>query len=119
MLCVPLVIRDKAEGVICVYSTEPSYFSRGDAEFLSALANEGATAIINARAYQALEMADRAKSDFVRMVTHELRSPQSAVQSMLKLLEQGYVGSLAPKQQDLVKRSQRRISFLLAFLPRR
>ncbi|TET75138.1 MAG: GAF domain-containing sensor histidine kinase, partial [Dehalococcoidia bacterium] len=116
MLCVPLLIRGKAEGVICVYGAEAGHFSDSDAEFLSALASEGATAIVNARAYQALEQADRAKSDFVRMVTHELRSPLSAVQSMLRIMEQGYVGSMTSKQQDLVQRSQRRISFLLALV---
>jgi K+-sensing histidine kinase KdpD len=116
MLCVPLRIKGKAEGVICVYCTEPDRFNESDAEFLSALAGEGAIAVENARTYQALEMADRAKSDFVQMVTHELRSPLSAVQSMLRILEQGYVGTITPKQQDLVQRSQRRISFLLALV---
>jgi signal transduction histidine kinase len=116
ILCVPLAIRGKAEGVICVYSAETEAFSESDAEFLSALASGGVTAIENAKAYQALEVADRAKSDFVRMVTHELRSPLSAVQSMLRILEQGYVGSLTAKQQDLVQRSQRRIAFLLALV---
>jgi signal transduction histidine kinase len=116
MLCVPLRIKDKTEGVICVYGTEPDHFSESDAEFLSALASEGAIAIENARTYQALEMADRAKSEFVQMVTHELRSPLSAVQSMLRVLEQGYVGPITSKQQDLIQRSQRRVSFLLALV---
>jgi signal transduction histidine kinase len=116
MLCVPLFIRGKAEGVICVYSVEPNHFTEGDAEFLSALAGAGATAIENARTYQALEIADRAKSEFVQMVTHELRSPLSAVQSMLRILEQGYVGPITSKQQDLIQRSERRISFLLALV---
>jgi signal transduction histidine kinase len=116
MLCVPLLIKGKAEGVICVYGTERDHFSESDAEFLSALASEGAIAIENARTYQALEMADRAKSDFVQMVTHELRSPLSAVQSMLRVLEEGYVGPITSKQQDLVQRSKRRISFLLALV---
>jgi K+-sensing histidine kinase KdpD len=116
MLCVPLRIKGKTEGVICVYCTEPDRFSESDAEFLSALASEGAIAIENARTYQALEVADRAKSDFVQMVTHELRSPLSAVQSMLRILEQGYVGPITSKQQDLIQRSQRRISFLLALV---
>jgi two-component system phosphate regulon sensor histidine kinase PhoR len=75
-----------------------------------------ASAIENARTYQALEMVDRAKSEFVRMVTHELRSPLSAVQSMLRILEQGYVGPMTSKQQDLIQRSQRRVSFLLALV---
>jgi signal transduction histidine kinase len=116
MLCVPLLFKGKAEGVICVYSTGPDRFSESDAEFLSALASAGAIAIENARTYQALEMADKAKSDFVQMVTHELRSPLSAVQSMLRVLEQGYVGPITSKQQDLVQRSQRRVSFLLALV---
>jgi signal transduction histidine kinase len=116
MLYVPLFIRGRAEGVICVYSVEPNHFSESDAEFLSALAGAGATAIENARTYQALEIADRAKSEFVRMVTHELRSPLSAVQSMLRILEQGYVGPVTAKQQDLIQRSERRISFLLALV---
>ena len=116
MLCVPLRIKGKTEGVICVYCTEPDHFSESDAEFLSALASEGAIAIENARTYQALELADRAKSDFVQMVTHELRSPLSAVQSMLRVLEQGYVGPVTAKQQDLIQRSQRRVSFLLALV---
>jgi signal transduction histidine kinase len=116
MLCVPLLIRDKAEGMICVYSTETSSFGARDAEFLAALANAGASAIENARAYQALEMADKAKSEFVRMVTHELRSPLSAVQSMLRIMEQGYVGPMTDKQRDLIHRSQRRLSFLLSLV---
>ena len=116
MLYVPLFIRGRAEGVICVYSVESNHFRESDAEFLSALAGAGATAIENARTYQALEIADRAKSEFVQMVTHELRSPLSAVQSMLRILEQGYVGPVTPKQQDLIQRSERRISFLLALV---
>ncbi|MFN2292163.1 MAG: ATP-binding protein [Anaerolineae bacterium] len=116
VLCVPLEIRGKAEGLICVYDSAPGRFGERDADFLSALASEAATAVINARAYHALEMADRAKSDFVRMVTHELRSPLAAVQSMLKLMDQGYVGPLSDQQQDLIQRSQRRIQFLLALV---
>ena len=116
ILCVPLFIKGRTEGVICVYCTEPDRFSESDAEFLSALASEGAIAIENARAYHALKMADRAKSEFVQMVTHELRSPLSAVQSMLRVMEEGYVGPLTPKQRDLIQRSKRRVSFLLSLV---
>jgi signal transduction histidine kinase len=116
ILCVPLIIRSRAEGVICVFGGKPNQFLSSDAEFLSALASAGATAIDNARAYEALEMADRAKSDFVRMVTHEFRSPLSAVQSMMRLLELGIVGPLTEKQKDLVERAQRRISALLSMV---
>jgi signal transduction histidine kinase len=35
---------------------------------------------------------------------------------MLRILEQGYVGPITAKQQDLIQRSERRISFLLALV---
>lgn len=116
MLCAPIIIKDQVNGVICVYSTEVSHFGDTEVRFLSALAGAGAIAIENARTYQALEKADRAKSEFVQLVTHELRSPLSAVQSMLKLIEEGIVGPITHKQHDLIQRSQRRISTLLALV---
>ena len=116
ILCVPLLIRNEPGGVLCVYSDEPGHFIEPDAEFLTALANAVVTAVENARAYEALQTADRAKSDFVRMVTHEFRSPLSAVQSMLRLLELGIIEPLTEQQKDLVQRSQRRIAHLLALV---
>ena len=116
ILCVPLNIRNEPGGVLCVYSDQPGHFIEPDAEFLTALANAVVTAVENARAYEALQTADRAKSDFVRMVTHEFRSPLSAVQSMLRLLELGIVEPLTEQQKDLVQRSQRRIAHLLALV---
>jgi len=50
------------------------------------------------------------------MLTHEFRSPLSAVQSMLRLLETGVVGPISEKQRDLVERSQRRLTILLAMV---
>jgi signal transduction histidine kinase len=35
---------------------------------------------------------------------------------MLRIMEQGYVGPMTSKQQDLIQRSQRRLSFLLALV---
>ena len=116
ILCVPLLIRNRPGGVLCVYSDQPGHFIKPDAEFLTALANAVATAVENARAYEALQTADKVKSDFVRMVTHEFRSPLSAVQSMLRLLELGIVEPLTEQQKDLVQRSQRRIAHLLALV---
>ncbi len=116
ILCVPLLVRNRPGGVLCVYGDQPGHFIERDAEFLAALANAGATAVENARAYEALEAVDKAKSDFVRMVTHELRSPLAAVQSMLRLLELGIVEPLTEQQKDLVQRSQRRIAHLLALV---
>ncbi|MHC4321430.1 MAG: sensor histidine kinase [Planctomycetota bacterium] len=66
-----------------------------------------------ANAYNKLEAIDREKSEFMFKVTHELRSPLSAVQSLLKSIEEGYAGEISQKARDLIVRSEKRTGFLL------
>jgi signal transduction histidine kinase len=112
ILVAPLVGKAGAIGVLRAYGGEGHEFNRDDAAFLAAVAAHGAIAIENAQAYEKLATLDRDKSDFIRTVTHELRSPVQVVQNLLALLEQGYVGPLATQQADLVARARRRIEFL-------
>lgn len=64
-------------------------------------------------AYQRLEAMDRAKSHFTLMVTHELRSPVAALQSLLEVLRQGYAGELPRQARELVERAARRTDTLV------
>jgi signal transduction histidine kinase len=112
VLVAPLVGKAGAIGVLRAYGGEGHAFNRDDATFLAAIAAQGAIAIENAQAYAMLASLDRDKSQFVRTVTHELRSPIQVSHNLLTLLEQGYVGALASEQADLVTRARRRIEFL-------
>lgn len=67
-------------------------------------------------AYQALEKKDREKSEFTYKVTHELRAPLSAIQSLLKSIEEGYAGEISEKAKELVIRSEKRTGFLLTLV---
>ncbi len=67
-------------------------------------------------AYNKLEAIDREKSEFTYKVTHELRSPLSAIQSLLKSIEEGYAGEISEKARDLVIRSEKRTSFLITLV---
>jgi signal transduction histidine kinase len=67
-------------------------------------------------AYNKLEEIDREKSEFTYKVTHELRSPLSAIQSLLKSIEEGYAGEISEKARDLVIRSEKRTSFLITLV---
>ncbi len=69
-----------------------------------------------ANAYNKLEAIDREKSEFMFKVTHELRSPLSAVQSLLKSIEEGYAGEISQEARDLIVRSERRTGFLLTLV---
>ena len=67
-------------------------------------------------AYQALGKKDREKSEFTYKVTHELRAPLSAIQSLLKSIEEGYAGEISEKAKELILRSEKRTSFLLSLV---
>jgi signal transduction histidine kinase len=111
-LTVALLGRNGPLGMIRAYSDEADHFSDGDAAFLTTIAGQGSIAIENALAYQALAKLDQMKSDFVRTVTHELRSPVSVVRSLLRTMLTGYVGAMTDAQRDIVERALRRANFL-------
>jgi len=52
VLSVPVVAGDKVMGVLRLYSAEPHDYTEEDIEFVSALAEMGGMAIVNARQYQ-------------------------------------------------------------------
>jgi signal transduction histidine kinase len=112
ILSAPLAGKTGPIGVLRAYGGAAHCFTEDDAAFLSTIAAQGAVAIENAQAYQLLEDMDRSKSQFVRIVTHELRSPVQVVVSLLNVLERGYLGDLNEKQADLVGRARRRVQFL-------
>jgi signal transduction histidine kinase len=112
ILIAPVVGRTGPIGVLRAYGGVGHVFTTDDQAFLSAVAAHGAIAIENAQAYERLAALDRDKTMFVRTVTHELRSPIQVSQNLLTLLEQGYVGTLAPQQADFITRARRRMEFL-------
>lgn len=112
MLFVPLRGKERVLGVVRAYSTRERAFGPDDAKFLGAIAAQGAMAIENAMAFEALRKLDQDKSRFVRMVTHELRAPVAGADSILRTLLGGYVGPLDEKQRDFMQRLVRRLDTL-------
>jgi PAS domain S-box-containing protein len=60
-----------------------------------------------------LKEMDRMKSDFVAMVSHELRSPLAAIQQQLEVILGGMAGEVTDKQRSLLVRAQQRAQGLL------
>jgi two-component system phosphate regulon sensor histidine kinase PhoR len=65
---------------------------------------------LNAR----LEQLDQARSQFIYLVTHELRAPVAAIQSYLKLILEGYVP--AEKQREIIQKAEQRALDQLALI---
>lgn len=112
MLFVPLRGKGQALGVVRAYSSRENAFGPDDVKFLEAIAAQGAIAIENAMAYQAMCKMDEQKSKFTRTVTHELRAPVSGAQTLVSLIIDGYAGPLEEKQAGFLLRLRRRLETL-------
>ena len=64
-------------------------------------------------AHERLHKLDRAKDEFVLRVSHELRAPLSAIESLLRTVEEGYAGQVPEAMSDILGRIMRRTGFLL------
>lgn len=116
VLCVPLSVREKPIGVLRLYTGEIHRFTDEEIDFLNTLASQAAVAIENARTYQRLEDLEQAKSDFVFTVAHELKAPVAAIQSILRVLLEGYAGEIFQKQKGLIARAERRLIALQSLI---
>jgi len=113
MLALPLQGREKVIGTLRLYTNKRRHFSQYELNFLSALSSQGAISIENAKIYDALERQDKAKSEFIMSMTHELKGPFMAIQGLLEVMLKGYVGALTEKQQELIKRMYKRIESVM------
>ena len=58
----------------------------------------------------ALKHIDHLKSEFVSMVSHEIRSPMTSVMMQLKVVLDGLAGELTPKQSEILERAYDKIA---------
>jgi signal transduction histidine kinase len=112
ILCVGLAHDGAPIGTIHAYARDPRQFDAQDAARLTSLANLGAAAVAVTRAVSALEALDASKGQFIRVATHELRSPVAVAQSLVRGVLKGYAGEMTEKQVDVFGRISRRLDFL-------
>jgi signal transduction histidine kinase len=61
-----------------------------------------------ASAYRELRQVERAKSQYMRKVAHELRGPLGTIQTALKVVLQGIAGELPEGPREMIGRAERR-----------
>ncbi len=97
-------IRREAEvvGLLILESVTPMSAEAETVSFLARLVDHAAIAISNAQLYAAVEQANRAKSEFVSMVSHELKTPMTAIRGYTDLLLGGAVGPINEAQTNFL-----------------
>lgn len=103
LLVVPILREDRVIGVIDLESTDQNYFTSADVAFVRLMTNHAAIAIENAHLFEQAKQANEAKSEFMRIATHELKTPMTSIKGYTKLMQMGATGELSPKQTDFLE----------------
>ncbi|OQY26646.1 MAG: hypothetical protein B6I38_11020 [Anaerolineaceae bacterium 4572_5.1] len=91
-LIAPLLHAGKTVGALAI--SREKDFSEVEIQFVQRLASRAATSIANNRLYQAVEQANRSKSQFLAIVTHELRIPLTSIKGYTDLILSGSAGAV-------------------------
>lgn len=109
---VPLVLEDIAIGTIAVLSGPGGKMEEDTPDLLPQLAGMASIAIRNVRSYEKARELDRLKSEFVAIVSHEVRTPLTSIKGSLEILTDPRYTHSADKQRELLEISQANVARL-------
>jgi signal transduction histidine kinase len=102
-LTVPILHKERVIGAIAIESEQRDAFSAEELETAVRVTNHAAVAITNALLYGQVLEANNAKSEFVSMVSHELKTPMTAMRGYTDLMISGMAGELSERQKTFLQ----------------
>ncbi len=129
-LAVPLLVKEKLVGLFLLsFKKSGDMFTDEDIKTLEAIAAQAAIALENARLYEEmkdfsktlqkevnrqtknlrdanirLEQLDKAKSEFISLASHQLRTPLSIIKGYISMMLEGAWGKITGKQKEHLER---------------
>jgi signal transduction histidine kinase len=139
LMLIPMVAKGQVFGAVALPSIgKKRNYSASEMELCQSVADVTATALSNAiyaenldnavkertaelqhanlkleGLVQELEAADLMKNDFIASISHELRTPITAIKGTIDIFKKGILGSLNPAQLELIETSDKAVSRLL------
>jgi signal transduction histidine kinase len=87
IVTLPLLGEGKVFGVLGAGASTPRRYSKTDTDAMAVLATQASAAIVNARLFEQLRLANRAKDEFLSTLSHELRTPLTPILGWMHLLK--------------------------------
>ena len=118
-LAVPIQQDGIITGLITLETQHNIEINREDIAFVERLSDRAAVAIKNAKLYEAIQDANKAKSEFISLVAHELRVPMTSIKGYTDLMNAGLAGPLSDQQKqflEVIRRNLTRMSSLISDL---
>ena len=120
---VPVWANRQLRGVLGLTWAMPHVFDEDERAFVVSLGVMCAQAIMRGRltiaerrARETAELANQAKSQFLRTISHELRTPMTAVVGYTGLLVDEVSGPITPVQKDHLRRMRKSSEHMLALI---
>lgn len=101
-LAVPVLREQRVIGVINLESDQLGGFDEQDEAFVVRLADHAAIAMENAQLYDQVKRANESKSQFVSLVSHELRAPMTIIKGYAELAQLTLGDRLGRDEQKLL-----------------
>jgi predicted ATPase/signal transduction histidine kinase len=114
LVTVPLLARGQPLGVFTMASGTPGRYGWADLELAQEVARRAASAIDNARLYREVQRTDQRKSEFIAVLSHELRNPLAPIRTGLQLLRRSPPDSpIAAQAREIMERQTEHLSRLV------
>lgn len=85
-MIVPILLDKEAIGVVVLLKESGEPFTREEQELIERIVTRAAINIDNGRLFKAVETANDAKTEFVGIVAHDLKTPMTSIQGYADLL---------------------------------
>ena len=115
VLVVPLVVRDEAIGVAFFnYQKQPRALGRAEVDFGAKLGTTMSLAVDNSRLVHELRESDSRKTQFLAVLSHELRNPLAPIRNSILLLDRASPSSeVALRAREVLRRQTEQLSRLV------